>query len=114
MGMPYEFYKVFHVASIFVFLSSASVLLLAKPAGKSWKIITGISSLFILVAGFGMLAKGHLGMPLWVQIKIVIWLVVTGLGHLVAKRFPSKALATYWITMILAFAAAYLAVYKPV
>ncbi len=112
--MSYELYKVIHFTAIFVFLSSASVLLMAKPQGPLWKIITGLSSFMILVAGMGMIQRGALGYPMWVQAKLVIWLVVTGLGHLVAKRFPAQAQKAYWITMVLAILAAILAVYKPV
>ncbi len=111
----YETYKVLHLASIFIFLTSASVLLLARPAGKTWKILTGVSSLFILIAGFGLLARLGMtsGIPNWAIAKIVIWLVVTGLGHLVAKRFPEQALKAYWVTLVLATLAAWLAISKP-
>jgi hypothetical protein len=113
--LSYATYKVIHLASIFIFLTSASVLLLAKPPGKAWKIITGVSSLFILVAGFGLLARLGMtsGMPPWALAKIVIWVVVTGLGHMVAKRFPSFAMQAYVITLTLATLAAWLAVNKP-
>jgi hypothetical protein len=111
--MSYESYKVLHLAAIFVFLSSASVLLLARPAGRFWKMVTGLSSFVILVAGMGLLAKIGGGMPGWVQAKLVIWLTVTGLGHLVAKRFPAQAAKAYWTTVTLAVIAAGLAVYKP-
>ncbi len=113
--LSYQTYKVIHLASIFIFLSGAAVLLLARPEGKAWKMITGISSLMILVAGFGLLARLGLtsGMPPWVVAKIVIWLIVTGMGHIVAKRFPGAAVKAYWATMILAVFAAYLAVVKP-
>jgi hypothetical protein len=114
MTMSYESYKVIHLAAIFVFLSSASVLLLARPAGKTWKMITGLASFVILVAGFGLVARVTGGaLPGWVIAKIVIWLVVTGLGHLVAKRFPAQAAKAYWLTLVLACTAAYLAVFKP-
>ncbi|HEY8278575.1 MAG TPA: hypothetical protein VIH99_03055 [Bdellovibrionota bacterium] len=111
--MSYESYKVIHFAAIFVFLSSASVLLLARPAGKAWKMITGLSSFVILVAGMGLLARIGGGLPLWVQVKMVIWLAITGLGHLVAKRFPAQAAKAYMATLALATLAAWLAVYKP-
>lgn len=111
--MSYESYKVLHFAAIFVFLSSASVLLMARPAGKLWKIVTGIASLVILVAGFGLLHKGGYGFPVWVQIKLMIWLLITGMGHIVAKRFPSQSANAYWATMALAILAATLAVFKP-
>jgi len=114
--LNYETYKVIHLASIFIFLSSASVLLLARPAGKFWKILSGASSLFILVAGFGLLARLGMtsGIPNWAIAKIVIWLVITGLGHMVAKRFPEQAMKAYWATIVLATLAAWLATFKPV
>lgn len=112
--MTYEFYKVFHLAMIFVFLSGAAVLLLSGNKGKYWKIITGISSFLILVTGMGLLARLGGGFPPWVLGLTIIWLIVTGLGHLVAKRFPDKGLAAYWVIMALSAVAACLAVYKPV
>ena len=114
--ISYETYKLIHIASIFIFLTSASVLLLANPPGKLWKIITGISSFMILVAGFGLLARLGMtsGIPNWAIAKIVIWLVVTGLGHMVAKRFPQQASKAYVATLTLAILAAWLAVFKPV
>lgn len=113
--LSYQTYKLIHLASIFIFLSGAAVLLLARPPGKTWKIITGVSSLFILIAGFGLLARLGLtsGMPSWVIVKIVIWTGVTALGHIVAKRFPGAALQAYWVTVGLATIAAYFAIYKP-
>lgn len=114
--LSYQTYKVIHLASIFIFLSGAAVLLLARPQGKAWKIITGVSSLFVLVAGFGLLARLGLtsGMPGWAIAKVAIWAGVTALGHVVAKRFPGAALQAYWATVALAVVAAYLAIYKPV
>ena len=111
--MSYESYKVIHLAAIFVFLPSAGVLLFAQPAGKLWKIITGIASFAILVAGMGLLARRGLGLPGWVQAKIVIWLLITGLGHVVAKRFPARGAQALLLTIVLAIAAACLAVFKP-
>jgi hypothetical protein len=113
--LSYQTYKLIHLASIFIFLTGVAVLLLARPAGKTWKIITGVSSLVIFVAGFGLLARLGLtsGMPSWVIVKIVIWTAVTALGHIVAKRFPGAALQAYWATIGLATIAAYFAIYKP-
>ena len=88
--MSYESYKVIHLAAIFVFLTSAGVLLLARPEGRLWKIVTGISSFLILLGGMGLLARIGGGFPPWVQAKLVIWLIITGLGHIVAKRFPAR------------------------
>ncbi len=112
--MSYESYKILHFAAIFLFLAGASGLLLARPSGKLWKMVTGIAGVVILVAGFGLLATTGHGFPLWIQMKLVVWLVVMGLGHVVAKRFPAQAVPALWITLALAIFAASLAVLKPV
>jgi hypothetical protein len=118
--ITYQVYKVIHLAAIFVFLSSAAILLVSDKKAKFWTILTGISSFFILLGGMGLVARlypaesGGGGFAQgWVQGKIVIWLAVTGLGHLVAKRFPGFGAKAYWITLLLAVTAATLAIYKP-
>jgi uncharacterized membrane protein SirB2 len=114
--MSYQVYKVLHIAAIFVFLSGAAVLLLSDRKAKFWKITTGIASFFILLGGMGLMARLYPGegfQQKWIHGKLVIWLIVTGLGHLVAKRFPGHGMKAYWAIMILAVCAAFLAVYKP-
>jgi len=115
--MSYQLYKVLHLASIFIFLSSAAVLLLTDKKSLYWKILTGVSSFFILLGGMGLMARLYPGQGFqqnWILVKLVIWLVVTGLGHLVAKRFPKHGQRAYWATILLAVLAAWLAVYKPI
>jgi len=113
--MSYESYKVIHLAAIFVFLSGASALLLANPKGKGWKIVTGVASLLMLISGMGLLARLGLAknMPGWSVGMIVIWLIISMLGHIVAKRFPAQGLKAYWVTIGLAVVAAWLGVTKP-
>jgi hypothetical protein len=114
--MSYQVYKVIHLASIFIFLSSAAVLLLTDKKSLYWKILTGISSFFILLGGMGLMARLYPGQGFqqnWIILKLVIWLVITGLGHMVAKRFPMHGHRAYWATILLAVAAAWLAIYKP-
>jgi uncharacterized membrane protein SirB2 len=111
--ISYQIYKVMHIASIFFFLTGASVLLLSDKNKTFWKILTGVSSLFILIGGMGLMARLGAGFQPWIQAKLVIWFVVTGLGHLVAKRFASQGSKAYWVTMLLAITAAALAIYKP-
>ena len=85
---------------------------LVLTIGGAWLLIIG-GSPYYLIAGMGMVAKGHWGFPAWVIGKLAIWLVITGLGHVVAKRFPALAVKAYWLMIVLATTAAYLAIYKP-
>ena len=75
--------------------------------------LTGIASFVILVAGMGLVARLKTGFPPWVIGKLVVWLIVTAIGHVVAKRFPGHGVLAYWISIGLAFTAVYLAVMKP-
>jgi hypothetical protein len=114
--MSYQLYKVIHLAAIFVFLSGAAVLLLSDRKTAFWKALTGVASFFILLGGMGLMARLYPGQGFqqnWILVKLVIWLIVTGLGHLVAKRFPAHGMKAYWATIILAVSAATLGVYKP-
>lgn len=113
--ISYQLYKVIHLAAIFTFLSGASVMLLTPSKTKFWKILTGVAGFVILVAGFGLMAKLYpgQGMQPWIVGKLVIWLILMGMGHIVAKRFPAMGFRVYWITIALATVAAYLAIYKP-
>jgi uncharacterized membrane protein SirB2 len=113
--MSYQVYKIIHLASIFLFLSGAAVLLVGKPT-KFWKILTGVASFFILFGGMGLMARLYPGQGFqqpWIHVKLVLWLVISGLGHIVAKRFPQHGMKAYWATLILATFGAWLAVYKP-
>jgi uncharacterized membrane protein SirB2 len=114
--MSYQVYKVIHLMSIFVFLSGVAVLLISDKKTLFWKVLTGVASFFILFGGMGLMARMYPGQGFqipWIQAKIVIWLGITVLGHLVAKRFPVHGAKAYWATMLLAFVAATLAIYKP-
>lgn len=110
--LSYPVYKVLHLVAIFLFLSGAAVLLNGQRT-RYWMVLTGGASFFVLFGGMGLMARLGGGFQPWIIAKIVIWLVVTGLGHMVAKRFPSQGRKAYWATIALAGTAAWLAVYKP-
>ena len=93
-------------------LSGAAVLLSGQRT-KFWMALTGGASFFILVGGMGLMARLGGGFQPWILAKLAIWFVVTGLGHMVAKRFPEHGRKAYWLTMGLAATAAWFAVYKP-
>jgi uncharacterized membrane protein SirB2 len=114
--ISYQIYKMIHIGSIFLFLTGVAVLLLSERKSLGWKILTGVASFFILFGGMGLMARLMPGQGFqqpWIQGKLVLWLVLTGLGHLVAKRFPAQGLKAYWVVIILATISAYMAIYKP-
>lgn len=115
-------YKNIHLLGVFMILVALGGLILHRINGgtreHAWRkpvaITHGVGLLLALVGGFGALAR--LGifwpMPAWVIGKIAIWLV---LGILVAVIFRSPTLAKplWWVTILLAGLAGYLALSKP-
>ena len=116
--MSYLFYKVLHVFGItMAFMALGGLIHGALSGGtdKSRKLIGathGVALLIVLVSGFGLLAKLGLGFPLWVWLKLAIWLLLGALLALV-RRMPQHAKVFWFLLPVLAGIAAYLAFYKP-
>jgi hypothetical protein len=118
--MSYEVYKVIHILGLLLLFQAlgASVILGNAPKGTAWKRATsiahGLGLLFMLVAGFGMLARLGLtaGFPGWVWAKLAIW-VVLGAAPFVAAKLPSGARILWGASVGLGFLAAFVAIYKP-
>ena len=106
---PYT-YKIIHFIGIFLLLFSLGSLF--TKYNKGAVMAHGISLLLIALGGFGMQAKMHLGMPNWLIVKLVIWLIF-GAAIVMAKRKVLQG-PIVWVMMIgLATVAAYLGLYKP-
>ncbi len=120
--MSYEFYKVLHVTglllTVFGLFGLASILWnesSPKPFLRKLLIIFhGVGLVFLIVAGFGLLARMGLArqVPDWAYAKMVIWLLLGGILVLV-KRKPQKM--AVWVSLIFALVitALILAVTKP-
>lgn len=111
--MSYQVYKMLHVVSIVVFFALFAVAAYSGENTKKNKIITGIMLLLILTGGMGLKKFAAPGSwPLWISLKMVIWLVVGTVGHVVIKRFPQYGVRTFWASIGLLVCASYLANYK--
>jgi hypothetical protein len=99
-------YLVIHLSSIIVLLGY-TFYAFAAPAETRRRVlmITGVSSLLVLVTGFGMLHRLHLGFPGWAIVKGVCWL---GLSMIAGIAYRRRAQADAF--MMIAFALAITAV----
>ena len=90
--MSYEFYKVLHILCIVLVSGFAGAQFFAEKAPKYVKIISGVASLIILVSGMGLIAKIGLPhgapWPLWIKIKLGLWVLIAGLAPVLGKRLP--------------------------
>jgi uncharacterized membrane protein SirB2 len=111
--MSYQFYKMMHIISIVVFFAMFAVAAYKGESDKKSKIITGICLFLILVGGMGLKKFAAPGeWPLWLNLKMAIWLIVGGAGHMLIKRFPQFAVKGFWASVLFLTAASYLANYK--
>ena len=121
--MSYQFYKVLHLAGILgLFLSLGALIMHSchggekKFKGRKMMIIThGISLLVIFVAGFGLMARLNMmgsGWPLWIYIKVGIWLALGGAVALIARK-TQWAGGLFWTILTIGVLAAWVANFKP-
>lgn len=111
--------KVLHLLGVMmVFVGFGALLARGMMASdhvgtrKLGGLTSGIGLLLIFIGGFGMLGMGKLGYPLWVIIKLVIWLVFGGLTA-VANRKPQLSNGLWWGILVLGIGASIAAVFKP-
>lgn len=120
--MSYEFYKILHITGLILLFFGLSSALTLKMAGatftgsvKKMAFIThGLGLLFLLVSGFGLLAKlGIMAeMPGWVWTKLGVWLAMGGAIAL-AKRKGQLGWPIMVLFVGLGIFAAWLAISKP-
>ncbi|MCB1229091.1 MAG: hypothetical protein KDN19_02430 [Verrucomicrobiae bacterium] len=108
--MSPEFYKIIHVIGILCLFAGIGGFLTygnqQAPRVKMVAILHGVGLILILISGFGMVAKYGYGFPVWVILKVILWL---GLGSLLGlaksgKISPRNAVI---VGLALGFVAAY-------
>lgn len=115
--MPYEVYKLLHIVFVVLFVSGAAITFYADQQSKFWKILTGIVSFLIFVAGMGLMARlgvSHTeGWPTWIKAKVAIWVVAAAFAPIAAKRMRAHRNIAFAILMVLVTTAVWLAIYQP-
>lgn len=123
--LPYTFYKVVHILGIALTMVSLGGMFVhalnggLKVENQARRLLIGMHGtgvLFILVGGFGMLARlgfSHgASFPLWLWTKLGIWTFVAAVAA-VPYRARSLGRPMLLALPLLAMTAAAMAVYKP-
>ena len=101
---------------IILFFGSVGAAFLGEGKTKHIKILTGLSSLFIFVAGMGLLArlgvKHNEGWPAWAYTKLAIWVIVSAAAPILSKKVK-KSYPIFYGLVGLGVVAAYVAINKP-
>ena len=111
--MDPNFYQVLHIVGIsMVFLGYGALIARSiaapenVPVRKLGSITSGIGLLFILVAGFGLVAKlGYNYTETWILVKFAIWLLLGGLIVLINRK-PQLAMLLWCLLIALGAIAA--------
>jgi hypothetical protein len=99
-------YLILHLSSVIVLLGYTFYAFAAPDeTRKRVLMITGVAALLVIVTGFGMLARLHLGFPGWAVVKFVCLL---GLASISGIAYRRRAMADLF--MMIAFALAITAV----
>ena len=117
-------YNLIHLTGLAALLMSLGGIAAITAAGHDLKAsgqkgqlmaLHGVGLVLVIVAGFGQLARlgiSHSGIPGWVWMKVVLWLIL-GLVPLWIRKSPKVARPLLLVLPLLVLAGAYLALYKP-
>lgn len=118
--MSLAFYKLLHLFGIMVLFSALGALIAAAVGGEGnprlrrlGVMAHGIALAIVLVTGFGLLAKQGFpgGWPLWVWVKLVIWLLF-GAATVFVRKAGDKAGWLLVLLPVLGAVSAWLALYR--
>jgi hypothetical protein len=84
----------------------------SKDIRRLGGLTSGIGLLLILVGGFGLLARLNYGWPIWVLIKVGIWVVLCAMLVLINRK-PQLSQVYWWSTIVLGLIALLMVVLKP-
>ena len=105
-------YKIIHLIGISALALGVGGMMAGGSNRKAFAICQGVGLLVMLVSGFGLLAKLHLGFPHFALVKTVLWVVIAVLP-MVARRLKLPLAAAMLISLTLVGIMAWLGVMKP-
>ena len=110
--MDYTTYKIIHLIGIAALALGLGGMLAGGGNRKTFAILQGIALLVMLVSGFGLLAKLHLGFPHFAMVKVALWPVI-GMLPMLLRRMKIPLLGGICIMLALVGIMAWLGVMKP-
>ena len=105
-------YKIIHLTGIAALALGVGGMMAGGTNRRPFAICQGVGLLVMLVSGFGLLVKLHLGFPHFALVKTVLWVVIALLPML-ARRLKLPLVAAMLISLTLVGIMAWLGVMKP-
>ncbi len=115
--MPLPYYHIIHLIAVMALFAGTGAALggADNPAVRKFgAILRGAALLLLLITGFGLLAKLELmkAMPVWVWLKLGIWVIAAVLPIFVKRKVIPGTTAVF-IGLALGGVAAWLGYLKP-
>ena len=114
------FYRVLHFVALFFFIAGTAAAFWGNDRSRGTKIVTGVASLLILVAGMGLIARSlglshaeGMGWPGWLQLKMFLWLALAVAVPILSKKMKSHRRLVGYLVLGVMFGAVMLVVLKP-
>ena len=111
-GMDIQTYRLIHVLGAAALALGLGGIIVNSAHRKGFVILQGVALLMMLVSGFGLLAKYHLGFPHFAMAKLALWAVAGALPVVFKKSALSPAAAAA-ISLVLIGLLAWLGIFKP-
>ncbi|MFT4540015.1 MAG: hypothetical protein ACI841_000776 [Planctomycetota bacterium] len=107
-------YQLLHIIGAFLYVAIVFTAFANPPEGSKKKIhmAMGITSLVVLVAGFGLAAKYGYGFPGWMILKLVCWFALSATAG-IALRQPAKSGTMRIVAVVLIAVTVYAAYARP-
>ena len=112
--MNYQLFSVLHVTSV-ILLSGVTFAAFAAPQSenrRSCLMMSGVLSLVVFLTGFGTMGMMGLGFPGWAIVKVVCWLVLSGLTGM-AFRMTGQIRMLATVAVVAIVIAVAMVTYKP-
>jgi hypothetical protein len=110
--MDYTTYKLIHLVGIAAVALGTGGMMANGNNQKLFAIWQGVGLLVMLVSGFGLLAKLHLGFPPFAIVKTILWILVAVMPVILRKLKAPLSVAIL-VSLTLVGVLAWLGVTKP-
>ena len=117
--MRYQLYQIIHLTGVLMVFLAYGGMIVRSATGSDNKglrrlggITSGIGLFLILLGGFGLLAVMNYGWPLWVLIKVGVWVLLGGMIAVINRK-PECSQFSWWFTIILGMIALLMVILKP-
>jgi hypothetical protein len=110
--MDHTTYKIIHLVGIAALALGVGGMMADGKNRRAFAICQGIGLLVMLVSGFGLLAKLHLGFPHFAIVKTVLWLVI-GAMPVMLRRLKAPVFVAILASLTLVGIMAWLGMMKP-